>query len=352
VNKSLLAFVGVVVVGIILFGCTMDLYSPTSPTTTGESVQPGTSDTTGSYDPEGPGNPIGDCNLIQVDRKNLKVEVDCLTIRVFVPAVWADYVNLWIPEVNHKLIKQCPVNEWCEYTFAEAGTYTIRFAVEKKKDGGGVFQCDRDKRTITVKACTDGCTQPPKPEGNCKYDPSDCTWDCTSCLTTYECGDCQVWNPRTCVCEGECPPCEPIGEKECPEQTWSGEPLCRWIGECICEPVGRPECPEQTWDTLLCAWVGECVCEPIGDPECEGQAWDYDLCAYYGQCDADCPAYEVPVTWCHVSSKRNGGINEETMNHNIQIPPGHCMHFDPTKWCPPDYLGECDGRSFTYQCIN
>jgi surface-anchored protein len=353
-KKSLLSFIGVVgIVGIILFGCTTNLDSPTGPsntppTETNIGVNSGSSGGSGVVETSAE----QDCALIQIKRSEIVVEVECLTIRVFVPAAFADYVKLWTPDRHESLLKQCPVNDWCEYTFNKPGTYQIRFDVEKKKDDGTVWQCDRHKETVTVKNCPSGCTQPPKPEGNCEYDPSDCTWDCLSCPTTYECGDCQVWNPRTCACEGECPPCEPVGEKECSEQVWSGEPLCQWVGDCICDPEGKPECPEQEWDTSLCQWIGECPCEPIDKPECEGQEWDYDLCQYIGQCDFDCPTYEVPVVWCHVSSKKNGGINESTMSNNTHIPPGHCMHFDPTKWCPPDYLGECDGRSFTYQCIN
>ena len=76
---------------------------------------------------------VGDCTVLQLDRKNIKIETECLTLRVFVPAENADYVNLWTPEINHTLLKHCPVNEWCEYTFTKLGTYRIRFAVEKKK---------------------------------------------------------------------------------------------------------------------------------------------------------------------------------------------------------------------------
>jgi hypothetical protein len=85
--------------------------------------------------------------------------------------------------------------------------------------------------------------------------------------------------------------------------------------------------------------------------QCDTQKWlGFPDCRWVGQCDSDCPEYELPVTWCHVSSKKQGGIIETTMNHNVQIPPGHCKHFDPNKWCPPDYLGTCNGRSFSYQC--
>jgi hypothetical protein len=57
--------------------------------------------------------------------------------------------------------------------------------------------------------------------------------------------------------------------------------------------------------------------------------------------------------FCHVSNKGKDGnhnIQEEQMFGHPDIPPGHIKHFNIEKFCPPDYLGYCDGRSKAVEC--
>jgi hypothetical protein len=58
--------------------------------------------------------------------------------------------------------------------------------------------------------------------------------------------------------------------------------------------------------------------------------------------------------FCHVSNKGAAGgdhnVQEQTMFAEGVIPPGHVAHFSDPKFCPKDYVGECDGRSLKVVC--
>lgn len=116
---------------------------------------PATSNTTstssGTSGVDTPAAP-GDVEVIGLDRAGVRHETSCLTVRLFVPAANADYVNVWSPSVNEKLLATGPANEWFEFTLP-AGTYQIQLAVEKRKEGGGVWQDDRTHFTIPLVDC-------------------------------------------------------------------------------------------------------------------------------------------------------------------------------------------------------
>lgn len=161
-------------------------------------------------------------------------------------------------------------------------------------------------------------------------------------------------------------PCKP-GEPECTSQRWD-EDLCKWVGECGCQKICTPphvldpttctcECPVQP--STQCNWnpnTCECeTCEPKGEKKCPEQVWDYNLCKWVGECpcveqqcafgytwdEAQCKC--VPEDLCHVSNKGSDG-NWNIKEQQKKFSPGHGNHLDPDVFCPPDYLGICDGR--------
>ena len=137
---------------LFLFACSQtpnEGYNPMGPS--GTIVGPMTQTTTEIGSVAVPDEP-NSCELIGLHRAGIEHEVDELTLKLFVPADNADFVNVWTPKVNDGvLLKKCPVNEWCEYTFKEAGTYKLQLAVGKEGPTGIVYWCNRHKLTVTTK---------------------------------------------------------------------------------------------------------------------------------------------------------------------------------------------------------
>jgi hypothetical protein len=160
-KKKLHLILSLGIVGILLFACSdTGMQSPTSSSSVGDtgSYNQITNEPTSHSPSDAPDeHSDGSCIIVAPDQAGIKWKTKCLTVSVYVPAGNADYVDLWLNEVNSgEKLKRCAVNEWCEYTFDKAGTYTIRLAIEKRKPGGGigaVWQCDRIKKSITVKDC-------------------------------------------------------------------------------------------------------------------------------------------------------------------------------------------------------
>lgn len=113
----------------------------------------------------------------------------------------------------------------------------------------------------------------------------------------WECED----ECTTCECRGDCPP-----------------PPCN---SCECDPSLCPPPP----------------CQPTTNPPCETCVWSSNKCKW----KCDCPEPDALV--CHVSNKGKDG-NWNLQEQTVKLTPGHTEHLDASKFCPPDYLGECDGR--------
>lgn len=48
---------------------------------------------------------------------------------------------------------------------------------------------------------------------------------------------------------------------------------------------------------------------------------------------------------CHVSNKGKDKKDWNLQEQTVKATPGHVKHLNTDKFCPPDYWGECDGRS-------
>lgn len=324
-----------------------DLYSPVSPTGVTSSTQPQEQQTT--TPPTTPTVEVEDaCTIIGLSRSAIETTTKCLTMKIYVPADNADYVNLWSPKVNDGVIlKKCPVNEWCEYTFKEAGTYKLHLAVEKKKaTKGEVYQCDKHHLTVTVKECEeevkcpegsfikfefqqvepddwpfcnpngmrvvnyrvktnfreftvtvptgtglgDGCSN-----GTCFFLPAGkVSFTVPGSATGYYKGkEC-----ATSIDTYTVKPCCMETPKPYPDCTYNVE-TCSW--DCPCQPEGERECITQNWDPVTCKWVGECCPVQVCD-ECE--RWDPVACACVNDCPceptepAECPEQVWNTTTC------------------------------------------------------
>jgi hypothetical protein len=108
-----------------------------------------------------------------------------------------------------------------------------------------------------------------------------------------------------------------------------------WIPACPppCRPDEPPPCREFcTWDEVECEWD----CDfPVCD---EGYEWNLLEC----KCE--------PLDICHVSNKKDPSGDWNIIETPKKFSPGHLKHMDPDKWCPPDYWGDCDGRSLGVDC--
>ncbi len=64
------------------------------------------------------------------------------------------------------------------------------------------------------------------------------------------------------------------------------------------------------------------------------------------------PSPDPGVYFCHVSNKggdHDVNVQEQQM-YGDPVPTGHVRHMTDPTYCPPDYLGDCDGRSAKVSC--
>lgn len=105
-----------------------------------------------------PTSAAGGCEVIDIRRRDIRVNVEGLEVHLFVPASSSlgvnPYVDVWTPEINGVKLGRGPANEWFTVTLPDYGTYRLQLAVEVDLDG--VVQCDRHHFEVTA-------TPPPPP---------------------------------------------------------------------------------------------------------------------------------------------------------------------------------------------
>ena len=185
--------------------------------------------------------------------------------------------------------------------------YDVKIWVEGVK-GDLVDQCDGGAKVEWSckedKECKD---IPPKPPGDCVLLPyPTCDWQCS---------------------EPKCP--VPNPPKPADDCTWTDYPDCKWECGEKCTPPAEPPCKKYcTYDEETCTW--DCTYPNCG----EYYSFNFDTCTCEG----------LPL--CHVSNKGQDG-NWNLQESQKKFTPGHELHLDPNLFCPPDYLGTCDGRYLT-----
>ena len=245
------------------------------------------------------------CEIVQINRSGISVQTRCNGVRFHVEAEVAlgdGYYNIWLPELNSGALRGPFIyGQWSKWIEWPEGTHSYRLAAETKTDSGKVYQCDRHHGDFTVKCDPKppGCVQPESPGPNCTWNEPDCKWECTPL------------------------PCEPVGEPECPEQTWDYV-LCKWVGPCTCTPPEDPVCTQYcTYDDTTCLW--DCDYPTCG--EC--QTWNPETCA----CEGECPPPD-----CVIPPEHNF-----SMSSSVGNPAAECGLFDliPSGDTPVIYITKC-----------
>ena len=269
-----------------------------------------------------PWDPKG-CDLVQLNRSSIKEETDCKKgVRFYAEATvtaGTGYFNVHLGGLNNgPILGPNQLNTWSKWYSLEEGSYTYTLAAETEIYGH-VEQCDIHNRTFTIE-CYTGCIKPLPPQcefGPAIYSSKGCTYTCPPCILPPPPG-CEFGDPtpHPVVCSWVCPPCPVL---ECEEGFTFNTKTCQCectleclpnyhlhpeTCDCWCDPIGEPECPEQTWNEETCSWVGECP------PECEPPAEQCaqlspgpprEECAQVGLCyceGTDCPETVLWINKC------------------------------------------------------